>query len=56
MREHSTSKILDFFEFGNISYDAYVTSIANLTEIQDLPHVVVHAAAIVRFLLSSLVC
>ena len=33
-----SSKILDFFVFGDIS-NAYVVSIANLTEIQDLQEV-----------------
>jgi hypothetical protein len=33
----SLCKILDFSRIGDISNDAYVTSIANFNEIQDLP-------------------
>ena len=36
-RYDSTGKILDFSRIGDISNDAYVTSIANFNEIQDLP-------------------
>ena len=36
-QRQNRSKILDFSRIGDISNDAYVTSIANFNEIQDLP-------------------